>query len=284
MKYQNFITHALWKMKFFEWVSNTIGKNGKFVLVFHGIASRYYFDVEKDIQPTLTTTALDEILGWLEKRFDFLSPNDFFSVGKTGVLLTFDDGLASTFINGVPILEKYNAPAIIFVTTQHVAEPQNWLSDYRRRAIKQWGNLKNVPSNIAADFFNGMSEELVSQASHHPLVTVGSHTINHPFLTNCTPEQIEKEVSESKKYLEEITGKPVEYFAYPAGDYDRTVAEYVINTGYRAAFAVDPRGLTSITFEIPRIGLYQYDEAYLSMKMCGLYRKPIGSDIKLGEI
>lgn len=282
MKYQNFITDVLWKIRFFEWVYKTIGKKGKFVVVFHGIASQYYEEVAKEIQPTLTKTALDEILSWLESRFDFLTPNEFLTADKSGVLLTFDDGLASTFNNGVSILEKHSAPAIIFITTQHVTEPLNWLSAYRLRAEQQWGDLKKVPSNIAGDFFNGMTIEQVSQAAHHPLITVGSHTISHPLLTNCSPKEMNDEILGSKQYLENITGEPVKYFAYPAGDYNRKVAECVINAGYEAAFAVDRHRMTSLSFEIPRIGLYQSDEAYLSMKMCGLYRKPISSRTKFG--
>jgi len=45
--------------------------------------------------------------------------------------------------------------------------------------------------------------------------------------------------------------------------------------GYRAAFAVESRKLGAPLFEIPRIGLYSSDHAYLDSKLSGLHRRPV---------
>lgn len=68
---------------------------------------------------------------------------------------------------------------------------------------------------------------------------IGAHTVNHPILTCLDDERAKWEIGESKIRLEEITGCPVDLFAYPNGrpevDYDQRHVEMVRNAGYSAA-------------------------------------------------
>ena len=275
MNYRNFFTSFLWKLGLFDLACNTFMKHAKCVLMFHGIANQDYPELHKEAQPSLTISALDKILYWVEKRFDYLTPEEFLTTKKPGVLLTFDDGLASNYDNGLQVLRKHNAPAIYFVTTQHIIDPLNWLPACQKAARMQWENLQAVPDEIAQDFYNGMTENQVKNCALDPLITIGCHSISHPFLTECTPACLNEEILGSKQYLEKLTRKPVEFFAYPTGDYNHAVGAKVIQAGYKAAFAVKRLGKTSLQYEIPRIGLYQSDDAYLSMKLSGLYMRPI---------
>lgn len=45
---------------------------------------------------------------------------DWISLKKTGIVITFDDGYADNFLNALPLLEKYQIPATIFVTTLNI--------------------------------------------------------------------------------------------------------------------------------------------------------------------
>jgi peptidoglycan/xylan/chitin deacetylase (PgdA/CDA1 family) len=49
-------------------------------------------------------------------------------------------------------------------------------------------------------------------------MTVGSHTLNHPILSQQTAEEAWKEIAESRNLLEKATGQPVWALAYPFGD------------------------------------------------------------------
>ncbi len=246
-----------------------------FVLLFHGISSQRYLAVPDDVQPSLSRDELRTILSWLQPRFRFLSPTEFFAADHPGVLLTFDDGLANNVTNALPVLEEYNAPAIFFVSTQHVLEPRNWLSATRQMARRGWGSEDAVPEDIALDYYDGMSADQLVRCAAHPLITIGSHTVSHSFLTRCSIDELSFELTESKRALEAMSGKTVDLFAYPTGDYNREVAEAVQAAGYRAAFAVAPRNVGLPGFEIPRIGIYQPEPPYLSLKLSGLYRCPI---------
>lgn len=249
--------------------------NGRFALMFHGVSKRKHPGVPADAQPYLTIEDLRFILRWIKNHFSFLSPEEFLNSNKGGVLLTFDDGLANNCTNVLTVLEEFKAPAIFFISTQHVANPKNWLPATRIAARKSWKTEDDVPADIAADFYDGMSREQVLSCAQNPLITIGSHAVSHPFLTRCNKAQLEFELTESKRFLEDLTGRTVDLFVYPTGDYNRTVAEAVRDAGYRAAFTADPLNVGLPIFEIPRVGIYAADPAYLSLKLSGLHRKPI---------
>ncbi len=217
---------------------------------------------------------LRRVLGWLGSRFAFLTPEQF-SGRQPGVLLTFDDGFANNARVALPLLEEFSAPAVFFVSTQHVQEPGDWLPATRRQAGGHWQRTEDVPAEVARDLFDGMSAEELAGCAAHPLITIGSHTVGHPFLTRCDDPALRRELVESKAFLEEVAGRDVDLFAYPTGDYDRRVAVAVRRAGYRRAFAVDPAGAGVAGYEIPRVGIYAADPAYLGAKLSGLHRRPV---------
>ena len=59
------------------------------------------------------------------------------------------------------------------------------------------------------------------------LVTIGSHTLTHPILTGLDDHQIELELVESRRLLEQRLQRPVEYFCYPNGSHDQRVQRAV---------------------------------------------------------
>lgn len=46
---------------------------------------------------------------------------------------------------------------------------------------------------------------------------IGAHSVTHPILSRCTPEEAYREISESREKLESLIGGPVKAFAYPNG-------------------------------------------------------------------
>jgi peptidoglycan/xylan/chitin deacetylase (PgdA/CDA1 family) len=72
-------------------------------------------------------------------------------------------------------------------------------------------------------------------------ITFGAHTATHPFLSNLTAEEMEKEIAHSKRTIEEMIGKPVLFFAYPYGGREsiNTAAVKVVKeSGFKAAFVL----------------------------------------------
>ena len=101
---------------------------GRFVLEFHGVARHHYHGISPEAQLDFTVVHLTSVLLWLKARFSILTPDEFLRTNKSGVLLTFDDGLANNCTNILPVLTKLEVPATLFVSTQHIKNPKNWLS------------------------------------------------------------------------------------------------------------------------------------------------------------
>lgn len=71
-------------------------------------------------------------------------------------------------------------------------------------------------------------------------VTIGAHTVNHPQLTKEYPEVALREMQESKRVLEELTGRAVQHFAYPNGDHNEGVVQLAEEAGYATAVTTVP--------------------------------------------
>jgi peptidoglycan/xylan/chitin deacetylase (PgdA/CDA1 family) len=70
------------------------------------------------------------------------------------------------------------------------------------------------------------------------LITLGSHTMSHPILTTLSGPQIEAELMESRRSLEQHLQRPVDFFCYPNGSYDERAYEIARKT-YRAAVTTE---------------------------------------------
>ncbi len=252
-----------------------VGSRGRFAVVFHGIASQKYAEIPVAAQPHLDVAQLAQILAWLRGHYVFLSPDEFLYSSQPGVLLTFDDGFSNNFRNALPVLTRFNAPAIFFVTTQHVMDSKDWLPATRSLAQLGGSHPAAISAQVAEDIFDGMTNAQVAACAHSPLITIGSHSVSHAFLTRCDRAQVQFELEQSKSFLEKAIGRRVDLFAYPTGDYDASVVQQTQQAGYRAAFALDPRSVGIPHLEIPRVGIYASRPSYLGAKLCGLYRRPL---------
>lgn len=75
--------------------------------------------------------------------------------------------------------------------------------------------------------------ELVELSKRH---TIGGHTMTHPMdMKRLSDKDLEWELTESKKRLEEIVGKEIDEFCYPRGRYDERVKKAVKKAGYKNA-------------------------------------------------
>lgn len=88
------------------------------------------------------------------------------------------------------------------------------------------------------------------------LITIGSHTMSHPILTTLSVQEIEAELAESRRRLEQQLQRTIEFFCYPNGSYDEK-AYAVAKKTYRAAVTtesgrVDDKGSLDL-YRLPRV-------------------------------
>jgi peptidoglycan/xylan/chitin deacetylase (PgdA/CDA1 family) len=156
--------------------------------------------------------SLEELLTWINGEKDEIPPNS--------VVITLDDGFRDNYIHAYPILRKYNVPATIFVVVNRLTSD----GDLRSRSEKQKSDRYLSWDQVIEMNENGIS--------------IGSHTLTHPWLTEVTLDQARREITGSKVLLGQRLGKPVTLFAYPGGrvrDFNQDIKTIVAESGYSGA-------------------------------------------------
>jgi len=97
------------------------------ILLYHNLVPPSAPDGYRHTSLTLQESVFEQHIRWLSTIFDIVSVSDYIKhhAGKSNgkkkkVAITFDDGTATSFACAFPILQRYNVPATIFVTTCHL--------------------------------------------------------------------------------------------------------------------------------------------------------------------
>jgi peptidoglycan/xylan/chitin deacetylase (PgdA/CDA1 family) len=144
--------------------------------------------------------------------------------GQRYAVVTFDDGFLSVLENAAPELTRRRIPWTIFVPSGCLGQTPAWLRTAHPAA-------RNDRVMIADEL-----RALVND----PLVTVGSHTVNHAHLVEIGPDRAGVELSQSKADLERILGRSVDRFSYPFGARTPALDEQARALGYRRLFSINP--------------------------------------------
>jgi peptidoglycan/xylan/chitin deacetylase (PgdA/CDA1 family) len=144
-----------------------------------------------------------------------------------------------------------------------------------RRAIAE----SKIDCRALADQ-EALTDEQLRQLARHPLVTIGGHTTTHRNLAQAPAPAVAWEMAENRKFLQDITGQPVEHFAYPFGHQracgDRE-AQICREVGFRTAATTRPGALFAEhahhLHALPRTHLADDDTpSTLRCKVDGVYR------------
>jgi peptidoglycan/xylan/chitin deacetylase (PgdA/CDA1 family) len=137
--------------------------------------------------------------------------------------ITFDDAFVSVLDNALPELAKRQLPCTIFVPVGALGGAPGWIME-----------THYAPGEVVAD--HDLIKSLPS-----PLVTLGAHTLTHPFLSRLPREVARAEVEESRTLLSAMTGQDVRLMSFPYGDYDQEVAAMCKTAGYDLVYGIVPK-------------------------------------------
>ena len=112
---------------------------------------------------------------------------------KNYFAVTFDDIYDSVYQDAYPVLKALNVPFIVFVSPKLIDTIDSW----HRHPMITMAHLKEM----AAD----------------PICIIGAHGVEHKMFRGYNSEQAKQSMMESKNWLEQTFGKPVEFFAFPFG-------------------------------------------------------------------
>ena len=126
------------------------------------------------------------------------------------VMITFDDTDKDHFMVGAPEMRKYGFKGVFFLMT------------------------------IAINRKRYMSEDELKQLSNegHAIET---HTWDHHMVTKYEGGAWDSQLVMPKKRVEAITGKPVKYFAYPFGLWNKEAIPELKSRGYKMAFILSTK-------------------------------------------
>jgi len=95
------------------------------------------------------------------------------------------------------------------------------------------------PGSLEDDYWLQMTEEEIKTLSNSEFATIGSHGYFHNRMDMLPIEAAIEEMRVSKQFLEGITGKEITSFAFPYGNYSRSIVEMAKNIGYKQLLAMD---------------------------------------------
>ena len=180
------------------------------------------------ITPIATFKAHIKMLA--DSGYHTISPDQLYAYMTTGaklpskpMMLTFDDTDLDQFTIARPTLEQYGYKAMYFVMTVSLGRPH-----YMTKAmVKQLSDEGNI---------------------------IGSHTWDHHNVKKYQGKDWETQIDKPTKTLEEITGKKINYFAYPFGLWNTQAFPELKKRGFVAAFSLaEKRDQQDPLFTIRRI-------------------------------
>ena len=117
------------------------------------------------------------------------------------VAVTFDDGHVSNHSNAFPLLLEHSAKADFFVNTSVVGQ----------NGHLSWSHVREMHDH-------GMS--------------IQSHAHTHRYLSDLSDRELDFELRESKRTIEDRIGSACDYLAPPGGRYDNRVVRLARELGY----------------------------------------------------
>lgn len=110
----------------------------------------------------------------------------------------------------------------------------------------------------------GLSWEQINILSHHPLCTIGGHTVSHPALNIISDIKFRQEVTDGVAKLQSAIGKPIYHFAYPYGSPNEIgereyalISEFNFKTVFSAYGGCITENNKHQTTHLPRVYLHE---------------------------
>lgn len=186
---------------------------------------------------------------------------DYGFSGNQITLLTFDDGCRSFFLHALPLLEELKFKATIFPVAGYIGRPSSW--------------------DVLPSFLHLTKHEImeISALGHE----IGSHGLTHVDLTCLKLSDVKNELGDSKKMLEDITGKKVASLSFPFGSWNMRIWELAQELGYSSGtICRKHRALLPGLF--PVYGAYAFDTAQTVLARITPNRYPLSLSVACAKI
>lgn len=246
---------------------------GLLCFLFHSLFRNQREIEQNHVNPLDRTTVAmfrDLIAYYTDCGYRFVTPDDVLSgLDPKGrhAMLTFDDGYYNNRL-ALPILEKFDVPALFFISTNHVRQQKCFWWDvlYRERLAEGTDEREAYHDGVAmksmrtgeieaelvarygpnalqprGDIDRPFTADELADFAGHPLVHLGNHTADHAILTNYPADEVRQQVEQCQQALHEMTGKRPTTIAYPNGNVDDQVVGICREIGLKLGFTIVPQ-------------------------------------------
>jgi len=174
---------------------------------------------------------------------------------KNWACLTFDDGYSDNLELGLPVLQKENVPATIYIVSEGINKKQHiW---------------KESGDKLPGDFLDWDGIKLLRDHGWE----IGSHAHDHVHLDRYSKVEQKDFILKSRDLLQERLKSPITGFAYPYGHYNQDTIEIVKTAGF--SYATTTRyGINTIktnVFELLRIPVGGHQAHHYIQSLARLY-------------
>lgn len=179
--------------------------------------SYVYFQIGEDAYPegSLNFNTFTQHIETIETEgFHVTAPKDLFNTDKKAapsLMLSFDTGHKSILTDAIPLLLERELPFTIFISPSEI--------DQKLPYVINWDQLRKLQRN--------------------DLVTIGIHSSIYKKMDTIHNRQAVETniVSAIARYKEKLGAAPL-YFAYPYGDHDEELEQFLKRNGIQAAFGL----------------------------------------------
>jgi peptidoglycan/xylan/chitin deacetylase (PgdA/CDA1 family) len=221
-----------------------------------------------DPQQGVTVEMFRAFLGHFhEQGYGFVSPRQILEglppSGKY-ILLTFDDGYCNNR-RALPAMEEFSAPAVFFISSEHVREGKAfwWDAAYRegrkhgkteaemRRTVAGYKRMKTeeVERELKKEFGKDVLRPVgdldrpftpgeLREFAEHRLVSLGNHTKNHAILSNYSLAEAREQIQGGQEAILEMTSKMPYMISYPNGNSSPEIRQAAREAGLRLGVVV----------------------------------------------
>jgi peptidoglycan/xylan/chitin deacetylase (PgdA/CDA1 family) len=276
-----------------------------------------------------TVAELEALLIYLRRSFTFLNLAEFLRavtgrqpLAPYSLMLTFDDGYRDIHERLVPLLNRLELPATIFINTAPMNGEALWFQQLfaavigsplresppglgvapmpmttmsqRVQTITAFANMHiqvspeewsaQLPRICDAFQWDGdlgdermMTWRELESVRRCPWITIGGHTVSHPFLPRCDDRRLAAELVDCAHELRQRLDLATLPFAYPNGGSDQRVVDAVARAGYDCSFLMTP-GLNTPRTDRHKLYRHYVDPDVVSASFDLSFRLPMGEE------
>ena len=216
---------AIWLTRKRAWWARAVDYRYPRILMYHMICETLPEHRYRGLR--VAPQMFEQQIAWLKDNgWTFVTMSElreqYESLPPKTVAITFDDGFLDNLTAALPVLQKYDAKATLYLLID--------------RHDNEWQTNKKAHHNSGEILREQkLTDEQVREMLASGLIELGGHTISHLNLQKATPEQKEAEIQGCRQTLQERFGEDSKSFAYPFGLFDDKDVELVEQTGFTSA-------------------------------------------------